>query len=77
MRLSSVECNYCGKRIAGTDTFQSYHIYKEHREKLRESYEKGYPDLPDAIRLLISKERGYEILLETMKKMDEREKLLT
>ena len=76
--LSSNECTYCGARIAMNDRYQAYHVYKEHPEKIRECFEKtGYPSVPSDIRKLMSKERAYEIFLETMEAIDKGEKELT
>lgn len=76
-RLIAGNCQYCGKRVAGTDELLTFHIYKEHRQKLKKDYEKGYPELPQPIKDFMGKEKGYKILLDRMKELDKEEKRWT
>ena len=73
MPLSKAACKYCGNMITGTDTDQTYHIYKEHgEEKVIESYYKGYDQYaPEICKILFTKEQGLQIILNRMKQIDE------
>ena len=75
-RLSTAYCDYCGEKMAGDDPLQAYHIYKIHPERLRESFEKGYKDIPEILRKTMSKEIMYRILLAKMHEIDRQENSL-
>lgn len=59
-------------RIAGTDSDQTYHIYKEHGvEKVIESFNKGYEQYtPEIYKMFFTKEEALQIILNKMKEID-------
>ena len=72
-RLSTAICNFCGEKVSGDDPFQTYHIYLNHREKLRQCFDENFYEIPLFLRKIFTKEEMYQIMLKKMEEIDQSE----